>query len=62
VVDAKIEDKTSPRRQLAGKWTPGAQTGDFKAVRDNRLFERGRVVRIVLRGYFREEVNLCAIC
>jgi hypothetical protein len=35
VVDAKIEDVTSPRRSLVGTWTQGAQKGDFKVVRDN---------------------------
>ena len=34
-IDARIEDVTNPRRQLAGTWTQGAQKGDFKAVRDN---------------------------
>jgi hypothetical protein len=35
VIDAKIQDVTSPRRALVGTWTQGNQKGDFKAVRDN---------------------------
>lgn len=35
VVDAKIEEVTSPRRSLVGTWTQGTLKGDFKAVRDN---------------------------
>ncbi len=34
-VDAKIQEVTSPRRQLVGTWTQGSLKGDFKAVRDN---------------------------
>ncbi len=35
IIDAKIQDVTSPRRQLVGTWTQGTQKGDFKASRDN---------------------------
>lgn len=35
VIDAKIQEVTSPRRQMVGTWTDGTQKGDFKAVRDN---------------------------
>ena len=35
VIDAKIVDVTSPRRQLVGTWTDGKAKGDFKAARDN---------------------------
>jgi hypothetical protein len=35
VVDAKLEEVTSPRRALVGTYTLGAQKGDFKAIRDN---------------------------
>lgn len=35
VIDAKIVDVTSPRRQLMGTWTDGKTKGDFKAARDN---------------------------
>jgi hypothetical protein len=35
VVDAKLEEVTSPRRALIGTWTQGTIKGDFKAVRDN---------------------------
>jgi hypothetical protein len=35
IVDAKIEEVTSPRRKLVGTWTQGTQKGDFQAVRDN---------------------------
>ena len=35
VIDAKIQEVTSPRRSLVGTWSQGTQKGDFKAVRDN---------------------------
>ncbi len=35
IVDAKIQEVTSPRRRLVGTWTQGTQKGDFKATRDN---------------------------
>jgi hypothetical protein len=35
MIDAKIQDVTSPRRSLVGTWTQGDKKGDFKAVRDN---------------------------
>ncbi len=35
VIDAQIQEVTSPRRQMVGTWTDGTQKGDFKAVRDN---------------------------
>ena len=35
IVDAKIQDVTSPHRALVGTWTQGDKKGDFKAVRDN---------------------------
>jgi hypothetical protein len=35
MIDARIQDVTSPRRALVGTWTQGDKKGDFKAVRDN---------------------------
>jgi hypothetical protein len=35
VIDCKIEDVTSPRRQLVGTFAQGEKKGDFKAARDN---------------------------
>ena len=35
VIDAKLEEVTSPRRILVGTWTQGTMKGDFKVVRDN---------------------------
>jgi hypothetical protein len=35
IIDAKIQDVTSPRRGLVGTWTQGTQKGDFTARRDN---------------------------
>jgi hypothetical protein len=35
IIDAKIQDVTSPHRALVGTWTQGDKKGDFKAIRDN---------------------------